>query len=172
MTDLPTQETPKSGAEEPSPFDVVLQPYRSLGPIGFVVLMAAIALAGAATGTVFFLIGAWPIPGFIGLDVVLVYIAFRVNYRRARSWERVRLTRAELVIERGAPDGRVRRWTFQPYWLRVEIDEPVRPGSRLTLTSHGKRLEIGAFLPPEERLAFANSLRAALARLKEAPGAG
>ena len=149
---------------EQAALDVTLRPYRSLSPAGFVILMAVIGLAGFATAVAFFLIGAWPVPGFIGLDVALIYLAFRVSYRRARAWERVTLTRATLTIERGAPGRETKSFTFQPYWLRVEIDN----ARRLLIASHGKRFEIGAFLHPAERREFGQALRAALAKQKSA----
>jgi uncharacterized membrane protein len=149
---------------EPAALDVTLRPYRSLSAAGFVILMAVIGLAGCATAVAFFLIGAWPVPGFIGLDVALIYLAFRVNYRRARAWERVTLTRATLTVERGAPGRETKSFTFQPYWLRVEVDH----AKRLLIASHGKRFEIGAFLHPAERRKFGEALRAALAKQKSA----
>jgi len=141
--------------------DVTLRPYRSLSPTGFLILMGVLASASCATGVAFFLIGAWPVPGFLGLDVALVYIAFRANYRRARAWERVRLTPDALTVERGAPGRETKSWSFQPYWLRVEADD-----KHVTIASHGRRFELGAFLSDVERLAFAERLRGALALLK------
>ena len=153
-------DSPADGAA----LDVTLRPFRSLSPRGFLILMAVLVTASVATGVAFFLIGAWPVPGFLGLDVTLVYIAFRANYRRAQAWERVRLTSDALTVERGAPGRVTRHWSFQPYWLRVEADE-----RHLTIASHGTSFELGAFLSDVERLRFAATLRAALARIKEAP---
>jgi uncharacterized membrane protein len=144
--------------------DITLRPFRSLSARGFLILMTILVAASMATGVAFFLIGAWPVPGFLGLDVALVYIAFRANYRRASAWERVRLTRDALTVERGAPGRETRHWSFQPYWLRVEGDE-----RHLSIASHGKSFELGAFLSDVERLRFAASLRAALQRIREAP---
>jgi uncharacterized membrane protein len=158
---------PEIETETPA-LDVTHRPHASLSPLGFALFMALICIAGMATSTAFFLIGAWPVPGFMGLDIVLIYLALRASYRRARRWERLRLTRSALTIERGDRDGRVHRWSFQPYWLRVEMDEPPRPGSRLVLASHGARFEIGAQLGVEERAALARRLRDALAGLKDA----
>lgn len=64
----------------------------------------------------------------------------------------------------------LREWTFQPYWLRVEIDEPPHHHSQLTLCSYGRRLVVGAFLTPGERLEVARALRRALRRCRLAPG--
>jgi uncharacterized membrane protein len=159
--------TDSPSPSEPAALDVTLRPFRSLSPRGFLILMAVLVTASMATGVAFFLIGAWPVPGFLGLDVALVYIAFRANYRRARAWERVRLTPHELTVERGAPGRVTRRWSFQPYWLRVEADD-----RHLAIASHGQSFELGAFLSDVERLRFAATLRAALARIKETPAAG
>ena len=81
-------------------FDAVLTPYRSLSPRGFLVLMIALSVVSFTAGVFFFLVGAWPVVGFLGLDVALVYIAFRINYRRARMYETLRLTRDALTVRR------------------------------------------------------------------------
>ncbi len=145
-------------------FDAVLHPHRSLSPLGFFILMAVIGGVAFGAGIAFLLMGAWPVFGFLGLDVLLVYIAFRLSYRAARLYETVRLTENELKVQRVNPSGRIKTWTFQPFWLRVEMDDPPRHDSQLVLTSHGRNLVIGAFLTPEERLDLAKALRAALAR--------
>jgi len=151
---------------EPSPprvfFDAVLTPHRSLSPAGFWVVMALISGVSFVSGMFFVLKGAWPVTGYFGLDVLLIYFAFRANYRSARLYETVKLTADALVVERVRPSGRRQRWKFQPYWLRVEMDDPPSHDSQLTLTSHGRCLAIGAFLTPDERLDLAKSLKEAL----------
>lgn len=154
----------KGGNEENARvfFDAVLFPHRSLGATGFLILMTLICVVSFITGLAFTLMGAWPVTGFFGLDVLLIYIAFRLNYRSARTHETLRLTRDALRVERHLPSGRVKRWNLQPAWLRVEMDSQHGRHSTLNLTSHGKRLAIGSFLSGEERLDLARSLRAAL----------
>lgn len=166
---------PNVGSEKaprPLVFDAILHPHRSLGPHGFIVLMVAIGLISFTAGTVFMLAGAWPVMGFFGLDVLLIYLAFRVNYVAARRYETVRLTEDALVIERVTPNGARHTWKFQPYWLRVSMDDPPRHDSKLMLTSHGRSLVIGTFLSPDERLEFAQALKNALDKLRSpAPAA-
>jgi uncharacterized membrane protein len=151
-------------------FDAVLTPHRSLSPRGFAILMAAAGLIGFGFGAAFMLLGAWPIFGFCGAEWLLFYYCFRLNYRAARLQERLRLTAEVLTVERLDPRGRVQSWTFQPYWLRVEMDDPPDHGSQLALTSHGRRLTIGSFLSPGERADLARALRTALAAAKSATG--
>ena len=151
-------------------FDAVLTPHRSLSPRGFLALMLAIGGVSFAAGMVFFLVGAWPVLGFLGLDVLLIYFAFKLSYRSARGYESLHLTREDLTVRSVDPRGRERCWRFQPAWLQVEMDDPPRHESRLELRSHGRTLAIGAFLTPGERLDLARALRDALERARGAPG--
>jgi len=143
-------------------FDAILTPHRSLSPRGFFLLMAAISGISFTAGLGFFLMGAWPIVGFLGLDVLLIYIAFKINFRAARLYETVVVTRDRLVVERVSPRGDAQQWRFQPAWLQILMDDPPAHDSQLTLRSHGRSLRIGAFLTAEERLDLANALRQAL----------
>ena len=163
---MPDQPAPPAASTEPVLFDVVLAPNRSLPPLGFALLMGAISLVSFGAGLTFYLIGAWPVIGFLGLDVLLVYIAFKVSFYRMRAFETLRLTEQSLVYERVNPAGVRKRWTFQPYWLRVEFDDPPHHASQLRLTSHGHAITVGAFLAPPEREDLAAALRDALHKVR------
>lgn len=147
-------------------FDAILHPHRSLSPAGFRWLMAGFSSLSLLVGGYFYAIGAWPIVGFMGLDILLLYVCFRLNYRAARTYETVRLTDSQLEVCRRNHWGELHRWRFQPYWLRVDLREPVEPDSHIRLSSHGRSLIIGSFLAPEERADFVGALRAALSRLR------
>lgn len=175
MSDFPQIDTPRQLAAHPRQgeveaedilFDAVLMPHRSLSPRGFLLLMSLIAGFGFCAGVGFFLAGAWPVVGFMGLEFLLVYIAFRVNYRRARMFEQLVLTRDDLVVRRVNHWGGETRWRLQPYWLRVDMRDPPEHDSQLTLRTHGKSLVIGSFLTAEERLSLAQALQAALDRVR------
>lgn len=143
-------------------FDAVLTPHRSLGQPGFLVLTGVVAAVNIGLGVAFTLQGAWPIFAFCGLDAILFYGMFRLNYRSARMYERVRLLPDELIVERHDVGGDVQRWSFQPFWLRILMDDPPEHGSQLVLASHGRSLAIGSFLSPDERVDLAKALRQAL----------
>ncbi len=153
-------------------FDAVLTPHRSLSRRGFLVLMIALSAVSFTAGVFFFLVGAWPVVGFLGLDVLLVYIAFRINYRRARMYETLHLTRDALTVRRVDHWGGESHWRFTPAWLQVLLDDPPAHGSPLTLRSHGKSLAIGGFLTAEERRGLADALAAALAEARSVPQGG
>ncbi|BBK40301.1 membrane protein [Allostella vacuolata] len=167
---MSSQTMAMSALAEPAPLlDLELRPHRSLSPAGFTLLMAVLGGFGFVTGVLFLAIGAWPVFGFLGLDVLGVYVAFRVSYARARSTaDHVRLTGDALTVDQLRPRRAAERWTFQPYWLRVVLDQGRPAGrDRLVLTSHGRRLEVGAFLGPDERARVADLLRDALRRYRE-----
>lgn len=150
--------------EERLLLDLVLYPHRSLSPAGFVTLMTAVAVLSFFIGLAFFLSGAWPIVGFLGADVALVYVAFRLNYRSARAYETIRLTARELEVVQVDAAGRSRRYVLPAAWLAVQVDERPTRASRLTLRSRGRGLEVGAFLGREEKDGLADVLRDGLRR--------
>jgi uncharacterized membrane protein len=143
-------------------FDAILTPHRSLSASGFAILMTVVAAVNIGLGVSFMLQGAWPIFGFCGLDALLFYVMFRLNYRGARMFERIRLLPNELIVERHDARGRKESWSFQPYWLRIAMDDPPDHSSQLVLSSHGRSLTIGAFLTAGERFDLAQALQQAL----------
>jgi uncharacterized membrane protein len=146
----------------PDAFHAVLTPYRSLGPHGFLVLMVALGAMSFVAGMVFVLAGAWPVMGFFGLDVLLVYLAFRLNYRSGRLYETIDVTAAHFVLTRVHPSGREERFECNPYWARVSLSE--RPDGRtvLSIVSRGTELVFGRFLTDDERRDLASELKDAL----------
>jgi uncharacterized membrane protein len=156
--------------QDQSRFSAVLTPHRSLGPKGFMVLMAAVCVVSFGTGLLFYLLGAWPVVGFMGLDVALIYIAFRLNFRALRRYETVDLTPDALTVTRVEPSGRARSWSFNPYWVRLTLESRIGRSTQLSLASHGNRLVFASFLTDDEREDFAHALSAALSSARS-PGA-
>ena len=158
---------PPPAVAEAVVFSAVLRPYRSLSPHGFGMLMAAIALCSFFVGLAFWMMGAWPVVGFCGLDVLLIQLAFRLNYRDARAAEEVNLTRNRLSVIQISPRGVARETGFNPYWARLEVDRQPDVGvTALRIASHGARLTVGSFLAPVEKESFAAAFSAALAKVR------
>lgn len=124
--------------------------------------MLAIGTASFISGMVFLLMGAWPVMGFFGLDVALVYIAFKLNYCAARAYELVELTPSALTLKQVSASGKTKSFEFNPYWVRVLFTERPDGGNHLKLASHGRELEFGRLLNDEERRDFAQALAGAL----------
>lgn len=157
-------------AAEPTLFSATLTPHRSLGRAGFILLMAAIGLVSFMAGIVFLIAGAWPVIGFFGLDVALIYWAFRANYRAARAYEQVIVTPSELTVRKVSQWGKAAEWTLNPVWVRLDRETHPEFGiEKLFLVSRGKRLPIAGFLGPQEKESFAAALLAAIGEAKRGP---
>jgi uncharacterized membrane protein len=157
MTDRP------AGNSSPKEANFVLHPHRSLSPYGFLVLMVTISVFSFTLGMMFLMMGAWPVMGFFGLDVALIYYAFKCNYRSGRIYETIALSPEILKLTRVHPSGRREEYDFNPYWARVRCTTD-RPDGRtsLRLAAQGKEILFGQFLTDDERREVADALTGAL----------
>ena len=115
--------------EQPVPavhFATSLVPHRSLSPAGFRWLIRAAIAANLAIGLPMLIFGAWPVLGFMGLDIWLLWFLFKRSYLDARRSETLLLTDRELIVDRVAPDGEREQHRLDAYWLRVELSGEVR----------------------------------------------
>jgi len=166
----PDNDPARESRAEPTIFSAVLTPHRSLGRRGFLLLMLVLGSISFTTGMVFLLAGAWPVFGFCGVDVLLVYWAFRVSYRRGRAYEQVTVTPSELTVRQVSHRGGIREWTVNPLWVRLDRVVHAEFGiERLFLVSRGRRLAIAGFLGPQEKESFAHALTHALGEAKRGP---
>jgi uncharacterized membrane protein len=155
---------------EPTLFSAIITPHRSLSGKGFLAVMALVGGMSFAGGMFFFLMGAWPVIGFLGLDVLLVYWAFRANYRAAAAFEEVTVTPSELRLRRVSHRGEVAEWTLNPLWTKLDREKHEEFGLlKLFLVSRGRRLAVAGFLSPKERESFAVALSAALGEARRGP---
>jgi uncharacterized membrane protein len=158
--------TSTGSADEPF-FRALLTPHRSLGRKGFLILMLAVTSGWLITGAFFLAQGAWPVFGFFGLDVVLLYVAFRMNYRAARACEQVSVSRTRLDIRKVASSGKSEEHLFNPFWARFNIGRHEMIGiTSMTVEGQGQRVPIGAFLNPDDRESFAKAFGAALLKAR------
>jgi uncharacterized membrane protein len=167
MASSPASAAPAASLVRPF-FERVLLPHRSLPPQGFHLIMLVLGLVSLAVGAGFVAIGAWPVCGFFGLDVGLVYLAFRLNYRSARRSEILRLAGDAFTVERISVHGSRRVWQFPAFWVRVVLEERAADTNRLFVASHGRFLAIGDFLGPTARRELAAAIREALSRWRAA----
>ena len=157
---------------EPQPelFSALLTPHRSLNRAGFLVLMAFLSVVSFAAGLAFLLMGAWPVFGFFGLDVLVIYWAFRINFRRAKASEEIRVTPSELRLRRVSHRGHVVEFVLNPLWVQLDQKTHAEYGiEKLYLLSKGRRVAIASFLGPDEKASFAKALTAALQAARRGP---
>jgi uncharacterized membrane protein len=154
-------------AAEPTLFEARLKPHRSLTRTGFIAVMVVLGGVSLTAGSAFLMMGAWPILGFFGLDVALVYLAFRANFRAARAYEDIHVTPNILRVRQVSHHGNERENVANPRWVRMETTRDEDFGmTRLALVSRGVPLVIGAFLAPRQREQVAHGLAGALAAAK------
>jgi uncharacterized membrane protein len=173
VSSYPTGSTPfgartVAGADDAT-LRILLQPYRSLSPRGFVLVMAILCAISFAAGIYFASKGAWPIFGFFGLDVALVYGAFQLNYRSGLLHEIVEVGPEEVSVRRVHPSGREECFSFNSYWVQVRLIERTDGRNLLMLQHHDKRLAFGRFLTDKERREVANALKEALLAVRGGP---
>ena len=169
---LPETDTPHA-VEDPviaRLFDVRISPHRSLSRRNFRLLMALFAGIGATSSLPFVVMGAWPVAGFMGLDVAILYLAFSASFRSARAYEDIIVTPLELLLAKVSARGARREWRFHPAWVRLEKDEHVEFGlQRLAIASRGRRVEIAGFLGPDAKADVASGLALALSEARRGP---
>ncbi len=155
--------TSDNAAREPTIFSAVITPHRSLNRAGFWILIGGYGVVSFIAGVAFLLMGAWPVFGFFGLDVLLLYWAFRLNYRYAAAYEEVTVTPTALSVRKVNHRGVAREWRLNPLWVRLEKVAHEEFGiERLFLVARGRELTIGGFLAPAEKASFAKALGEAL----------
>lgn len=155
---------------QPKLFSALLKPHRALSHKAFLVLMGCLGTISFAAGIGFWMMGAWPVFGFFGLDLLAVTIAFRVAFARGRASEEISITPNELRIRRTSHRGDVAEWVLNPLWVRLEKIVHAEFGiERLYLVSSGRRVSIASFLGADEKASFANALSAALDAARRGP---
>lgn len=161
MTESPRD--PISQLEAPI-FEARLHGHRSLSKNGLAMVMLFVGAVGLAVSVPFIILGAWPIAGFMGLDVALIYFAFRYNNATARAYEQIVLSRIDLLLRQVSWRGKVREIRFNPLWTRLETREHPEFGiETLALVQGRARVEIAGMLGRDERSEFAADFRRALA---------
>ena len=162
-----TKHATRDNRELTPEFVAELRPHRSLRNNGFMVLMGFISVVCFLCGILFWSIGAWPVFLFMGLDVLIVYIAFKINYREGRIRERVSVSRDELKISKLDPNGRVMEYVLNPFWAKFKIDRHEEYGiNRMWIVDRETKIGIGSFLSRKERESFAMAFSNALASTK------
>src|SRR3954467_10172993 len=157
-------------ASQPKLFSARLTPHRSLNRAGFLVLMAFLSAVSFAAGLAFLLMGAWPVFGFFGLDVLAIYWAFRINFQSGRASEEIHVTPCELRVRRVSHRGHVIEFVLNPLWVQLDQKIHAEYGiEKLYLLSKGRRVSIASFLGPDEKASFAKGLIAALQAAKRGP---
>ncbi len=152
---------------DPVLYSTRLYPHRSLTQRQFRRLIIGIAAVSFCATLPFVIMGAWPVAGFMGLDVLLVYVAFKANFRAARAYEDVEVTTIQLMLAKVDPRGLRAEWRFNPSWVRLERQQHAEFGmQRIHVVARADRIEVASFLGPDAKGRFADDLGRALAEAR------
>lgn len=148
-------------------FHAVLTPYRSIGAVGIRWVVGIYAVLAAIPALYFFFSGAWPVLGFLGLDALALWWALSASKKSENDFEEVMLWPDNLQIRRVSAKGKQSYEAINPFWFRLHLvrddDDQI---TNIRLVSRQKSLEVGSFLPPDEKTVFARLFGNALARSK------
>lgn len=149
-------------------FSATIRPHQSLSRFGFRVVMAGSCLVSLAISIWCWRMGFWPVAGFFGLDMLAVYIALKVSFRRGRSFEEVMISQVEILLARVSHRGERREWRFNPLWTKLtQVEDDEYGLQRLTLVSRREHVAVARDASPEERARVARGLSAALSQVKK-----
>lgn len=138
----------------------VLRPRRALSARQFAGLFAALSLATFAVAGYAFSQGNVFAPAFALLDAAFIAVVLRWVWRQGERFEVIALDAARLEVRRSGQAAPA--FVAHPYWVRLTLDGG-EGRERVLLGSMGRQVEVGAFLPPEERRDLATRLRRLLA---------
>jgi uncharacterized membrane protein len=148
-------------------FAATLTPHRSLSPRGKQVVIVLVSLLALVPGVLFYTLGAWPVIGFMGLDVLAIWIALTVSIRSGKAYEEIALWPGRLDVKRIDPKGHETTESFEPFAVRFVIDRDFNEQvTGLWLRELERRTVIGAFLSTEEKLSFSKAFGSALRKAR------
>ena len=134
-------------------FSRVARRNNSLSSTGRLFVFAFIFAVSIGIAAGFALLGAWLILPFAGLEMLVLYLAFRYVDRRAGDFERIAIAGDRVEIEI-CEAGRSSSYEFNRCWAQLVS----REGERLALRSHGREVEIGRYLDDEQRFALGREI--------------
>jgi uncharacterized membrane protein len=152
--------------DEPFFMDAVITPHRSMSSKGFIILIGVLTAINATSAAFFVMIGAGPIPIFLGLDLLAVIVAFAASNREARRHERIRVTAREVRVIQASPRGEETVWVSPTAFTRVAQVGDAGDADFLRLRLSDRELRVARDLSRPERLAFAKALDRAIWRAR------
>lgn len=164
---MPNRRQNSDDLQEKPVFSAMLTPHRSLSKGGFIVLMIFVSMSCFASGMFFLIAGAWPVMITMGLDVLAIWIAFKLNYRSGRQSEEISMWSHLITIKTKNPSGKISEHSFNPFWAKFHVDRHVEFGvTGMRLREKGAELELGNFLNPDDKDSFASAFTLALAKVR------
>lgn len=143
--------------------DAEIRQNASLNATGLKVILGIVIVFNLVVGIGFFLafgkhIGLGPLPVFLGLDVMAVWLAFRANNRAAGRRERVRVSAEQVEIWLESEQGRRTVWTSPTAFTGLDVEAFGQDDTKVRLRMHRRRYLVGRALSPGERADLGRAL--------------
>jgi uncharacterized membrane protein len=147
-------------------FEAELRPYHSLSRRGLTLVLGFLGIVSLSVTTMFYFLGAWPVAGFNGCEMLLAAALLRAHMRSRRAREVLLLTAQDLRILRYNENGARTEHALPAAWLNIILEE--RPGRvpALYAATHGRREEVARVLGEPEKRDLAAALTTALYGLR------
>ena len=147
--------------------NLTIYPHRSLSKFGFRILMLIVTFLCLSGGLIFWMMGAWPVFGFFGLDIILIFLAFKLNYRTGKIYENIKIVSKKFRISRGFPSGKIQVWDLDPNWAKIELIEK-KNQCQLLVKSEKKVVSVGSFLNSFDKKKLEIKLKESISKYRNA----
>ena len=146
--------------------DIKIYRNQSLTTRGLYILMFFITIPASYIGISFYVLGAWPVLGFMGFEILLIYIAFKILFYKNKFYEHIILDSEKLNILFKKKNKIIKKIELEPTWVQVKIEKIYENEDTLIVSSHGKKIILANYLIPEERLKLAGKIKSGLREWK------
>jgi len=146
--------------------DIKIYRNQSLTTRGLYILMFFITIPASYLGISFYVLGAWPVLGFMGFEILLIYIAFKILFYKNKFYEHIILDSEKLNILFKKKNKIIKKIELEPTWVQVKIEKIYENEDTLIVSSHGKKIILANYLIPEERLKLAGKIKSGLREWK------
>ena len=146
--------------------DIKIYRNQSLTTRGLYILMFFITIPASYIGISFYVLGAWPVLGFMGFEILLIYIAFKILFYKNKFYEHIILDSEKLNILFKKKNKIIKKIELEPTWVQVKIEKIYENEDTLIVSSHGKKIILANYLIPEERLELAGKIKSGLREWK------
>ena len=146
--------------------DIKIYRNQSLTTRGLYILMFFITIPASYIGISFYVLGAWPVLGFMGFEILLIYIAFKILFYKSKFYEHIILDSEKLNILFKKNNKIIKKIELEPTWVQVKIEKIYENEDTLIVSSHGKKIILANYLIPEERLKLAGKIKSGLREWK------
>ena len=146
--------------------DIKIYRNQSLTTRGLYILMFFITIPASYIGISFYVLGAWPVLGFMGFEILLIYIAFKILFYKNKFYEHIILDSEKLNILFKKKNKIIKKIELEPTWVQIKIEKIYENEDTLIVSSHGKKIILANYLIPEEWLKLAGKIKSGLREWK------